>query len=263
LQQAIQGKLVDYNPAPGEKTGAELLADIRAEKERRARELGKKPEAPLPPVTPEEMPFELPEGWVWCRLGDLTYQITDGTHQTPTYTKNGRIFLSAQNVKPFRFLPEKHQFVSEQDYINYINNRKPEFEDVLIARVGAGIGETAVIDRQIEFAFYVSLGLIKPIKTYLNPYFLMTIFNGPYGVKYSKGSIRSHGASAGNFNLERIRAFPIPLPTISVQEQILSRLKYQITKCDNLEQQISILQTKVERLWRSELQQTFKFETNG
>jgi type I restriction enzyme, S subunit len=263
LQDAIQGKLTDCQPAPGEKTGTALLTDIRAEKERRAREAGKKPDKPLPPVTPEEMPFELPEGWVWCRLGDVTYQITDGTHQTPTYTLTGRTFLSAQNVKPFRFLPEKHQFVSEHDYANYISNRKPEFEDVLVARVGAGIGEAAVIDKEIEFAFYVSLGLIKPIKIYLNPNLLATIFNSPYGVKYSKASVRSFGASAGNFNLERIRSFPIALPTITQQQQILSNLAVRLAQCEQLENHILILQAKTERLWKSELQQTFQFESNG
>jgi hypothetical protein len=42
--------------------------------------------------------------------------VTDGTHQTSTYTDSGRIFLSAQNVKPFRFMPEYHRFVSERAY---------------------------------------------------------------------------------------------------------------------------------------------------
>lgn len=87
LQEAIQGKLVDYKPASGEKTGVELLADIRAEKERRAREAGKKPEAPLPPVTPEEMPFELPEGWLWCRLGEVL-DIVSGVQKGKAYNVN-------------------------------------------------------------------------------------------------------------------------------------------------------------------------------
>lgn len=105
LQEAIQGKLVDYKPAPGEKTGAELLADIRAEKERRAREAGKKPEAPMPPVTPEEMPFELPEGWVWCRLGEVASFLGGFAFQSSSY-------VSASNFQVIRLGNVKNDFLN-------------------------------------------------------------------------------------------------------------------------------------------------------
>lgn len=84
----------------------DLLKKIKAEKEKLIAEneikQGKIQEAELQ----DEILFDIPETWVWCKLDDLCYNITDGTHLTPTYTKSGRIFLSAQNIKPFRLCPK-------------------------------------------------------------------------------------------------------------------------------------------------------------
>src|SRR5690606_8564858 len=110
--------------------------------------------------------LSLPSGWQFALLDQIVQYVTDGTHQTPNYVKSGRMFLSAQNVKPFRFMPENHKYVSEEAYQTYILNKKPEKGDILLGRVGAGIGETAVIDQEIEFAIYVSLGLIKTFKEF-------------------------------------------------------------------------------------------------
>lgn len=64
LQEAVQGKLVAQDPK--DEPASELLKRIKAEKAKS----GKK-EKPLPPIKPEEIPFEIPENWVWCRLGDV------------------------------------------------------------------------------------------------------------------------------------------------------------------------------------------------
>ena len=69
LQQAIQGKLTERYPA--DEPASELLKRIRAEKERLIKEGKIKKEKPLPPITEEEMPFEIPEGWEWVRLGNI------------------------------------------------------------------------------------------------------------------------------------------------------------------------------------------------
>ena len=112
LQQAIQGKLTKRDPA--DESASELLKRIRAEKERLIKEGKIKKEKPLPPITEEEMPFEIPENWGWVRLSDVC-NISDGTHQTPHYVEHGVPFISAQNVKPYRFIPEIHRDVSEHD----------------------------------------------------------------------------------------------------------------------------------------------------
>jgi type I restriction enzyme S subunit len=193
-------------------------------------------------------------------LDEISKNITDGTHQTPTYTKDGRIFLSAQNIKPFKFMPEDHKFVSEEAYEDIIKNRKPEKGDILIARVGAGIGEAAVINQDIDFCFYVSLGLVQPFKDYLNTDYLTLVINSPYGVKYAKGNISSKGGSAGNFNLGRIRSFLIPLPPLAEQERIVQKVEELMQYCNELETSIKQSESQNEKLLQQVLREALRKE---
>ena len=100
LQLAIQGKLVEQRPEEG--TAQELYAQIQAEKQRLIKEGKIKKEKPLPEITEEEKPFEIPEGWMWVRLGQL-YPILNGDRgkNYPAKSKlssEGIPFISALNL---------------------------------------------------------------------------------------------------------------------------------------------------------------------
>ena len=168
------------------------------------------------------------------------------------------MFLSAQNVKPFKFMPEIYRCVSEEDYQKYIANRQTEKGDLLLGRVGAGIGETAVVDQDLEFAIYVSLGLVKTFKQFTNPEYLATVFNSPYGVRYAKSNISSGGGSAGNFNLGRIRSFPIPFPPLEEQKEIVATIEKLFTICDELESEINQNKTTVDNLMATVLKEALE-----
>lgn len=256
LREAMQGKLVPQDP--NDEPASVLLEKIKAEKEQliaaKVIKEGKLQEA----ETLEELLFDIPNHWLWCTLDSICKNITDGTHQTPTYTKTGRMFLSAQNVKPFKFMPEEHKFVSEEAYQGYIKNRKPERGDLLIGRVGAGIGETAVVDQDLDFCIYVSLGLVQPFKDFVDSNFLAYVFNSPYGYSYAKGNISSKGGSAGNFNLGRIRSFLIPFPPLSEQKRIVTKLDELMLLCDKLEANIKKSQQQNETLLQQVLREALE-----
>jgi len=241
LQLAVQGKLVPQKPK--DEPASMLLAKIKAEKDRLVKDGKIKKPKPLPAVTTEDMLYELPDKWACLRLESICELITDGTHLTPKYTNEGRIFLSAQNVKPFRFMPENHRYVSEKDYQNYVKNKKAEYGDVLLTRVGAGIGEAAVIDKRLDFAIYVSLGLIKPLKNYLTSEFLVLWLNSPSGRGYSKRNTYGKGVSQGNLNLGLIRNFVIGLPPLREQKRIVAKVDELMGFCDALEAGLSESQT--------------------
>lgn len=257
LQEAVQGKLVPQDPT--DEPASQLLERIKAEKDELIKDKKIKQGKLQNAEVLEELIFEIPETWAWCKLDDICYNITDGTHQTPNYTTSGRTFLSAQNIKPFRFMPEEHKYVSEEAYQDYIKNRKPEKGDILIARVGAGIGEAAVIDREIEFCFYVSLGLIQPFKNYVDSKYLTYVINSKFGIRYAKGNISSQGA-AGNFNLGRIRSFPIPLPPLSEQQRIVAEIERQLAKTKELKANIEANQQATEQLLKALLHGAFAVE---
>ncbi|WP_252347835.1 restriction endonuclease subunit S, partial [Escherichia coli] len=117
LQLAVMGKLVPQDP--NDEPASELLKRIAQEKAQLVKEGKIKKQKPLPPISDEEKPFELPDGWEYIYLNDICSLITDGTHQTPKYTTEGRPFISAQCVKPFKFMPENCRYVSEEDHNLY------------------------------------------------------------------------------------------------------------------------------------------------
>jgi restriction endonuclease S subunit len=162
--------------------------------------------------------------WQHVRLEELCSLITDGTHQTPRYVDDGFTFLSAKNVKPFRFMPEIHRKVSAKDYHSCVARAKPQKGDVLMTRVGAMIGEAAVIDRDIDFAFYVSLAILRPLTSKILPDFLVHWLNSPGGLAQSRRQTLGKGHSQGNLNLKLLRGFGIPLPSISEQCRIVAEL---------------------------------------
>ncbi|MCZ7593681.1 MAG: restriction endonuclease subunit S [Hyphomicrobium sp.] len=174
-------------------------------------------------------------------LGDVCLLITDGTHQTPRYVDDGAIFLSAQNVKPFRFMPEVHRKVSREDFAMYTARNKPVRGDILLTRVGAGIGEAAIIDQDIEFAIYVSVALLRPNLTYLTPEFLVHWLNSPIGRSHSRSNTLGRGHSQGNLNLNLLRSFPVPIPPIERQQQIVTELDALQAKIDA----VKALQTEI------------------
>ena len=255
LQDAVQGKLVEQNKK--DEPASELLKKIKVEKDRLLFEKqikqGKLQEAEVQ----YDIYFQIPSNWQWCKLDELCTNITDGTHQTPTYTSSGKPFISAQHVKPFKFTPDERKFVSEAAYIECIKNKKPEVGDLLVTRVGA-IGEAAIIQFDLEFAFYVSLALIQPLKKYVDSKYIELVINSPYGNLYSKGNISSKGSSAGNFNLGRIRSFLIPLPPLSEQKRIIVKLDRLMQQCNNIEESIKQSASQNEKLLQQVLREALR-----
>ena len=80
LQHAVQGKLVPQNST--DEPASELLKRIKAEKDQLIKDGKIKKEKPFPPITEDEIPYELPQGWEWVKLGDVI-ELTSGQDLTP------------------------------------------------------------------------------------------------------------------------------------------------------------------------------------
>ncbi len=194
------------------------------------------------------------------RLEEVCQVITDGTHQTPRYTDDGAIFLSAKNVKPFRFMPEEHRKVSLEDFRGYTANNKPQRGDVLLTRVGAGIGEAAVIDKDIAFAIYVSLALIRTDHSRLSPEFLVHWLNSPAGRASSHRETLGRGTSQGNLNLKLLRGFLIPVPPLPEQRRIVAELDSLQAEVDALKRLQAETAAELDALLPAILDRAFKGE---
>ena len=91
LQQAVEGKLCEQDP--NDEPASVLLEKIKAEKERLIAEKKIKKQKPLPPISAEEKPFVLPNGWTWCRLGELLTDLKYGTSVPCSY----KVYLSFES----------------------------------------------------------------------------------------------------------------------------------------------------------------------
>lgn len=235
LQYAIQGKLVEQRPEEG--TAEELYEQIQAEKERLIKEGKIKKEKPLSEITEEEIPFEIPDSWKWVRFRDMCSILTCGYASTPTYVskEEGMPFISAKNIKPYNFMPEDHNYISKSLYQKLTQTCNPQLGDILLTRVGAGIGEAAIIDQDFDFAIYVSLTLVKLVNyNLLNNKYVLYWLNSPIGVLSSQSNIFGKNASQGNLNVSNVRNFLFPLPPLVEQERIVEALEKYIPYCQKL-----------------------------
>ena len=118
------GKLVHQDP--NDEPASILLEKITEEKERLIKEGNIKKRKTSPQIEEDSVPHNLPEGWVMTYMQDITKVITCGMASTLEYVDSGKIFLSAKNIKPYKFMPSDHKFVDEETFRKITQNAKPE-----------------------------------------------------------------------------------------------------------------------------------------
>lgn len=226
LQESVSGKLTEKwrQHNPNTTSATELLKEINNTKRMLFHKKENNTNHVDESVKETVVPYELPESWAWVRFQDITQVITCGIASTPTYYPKGKIFLSARNVKPYRFIPENHKFIDEATYKKIIQNAKPELNDILLTRVGAGIGEAAIIDKEVDFAYYVSLTLIKLVPLLIEPKYILHFLNSPSGIKNAVAHTTGKKSSQGNLNVNKVRSFLIPLPPLEEQKIIVKKV---------------------------------------
>ena len=232
LDLAMRGQLTEQLPEDG--NAEELYQQIQEEKQKLIKEGKIKKQKPLPEITDEEIPFEIPENWKWVRLETIVHQITDGTHKTPHYIKTGIPFLSVKNISGGNLDLTDIHYISIEEHNELIKRCNPEKNDVLICRIGT-LGKALRIDTEIQFSIFVSLGLIKTSHQLLSDY-LVNVINSGYGSNWIQ-SVKAGGAMhAYKINLTDLKQMIIPLPPISEQERIISIVEKYLSILDTIDE---------------------------
>ncbi|EJB1258805.1 restriction endonuclease subunit S, partial [Salmonella enterica] len=229
LELAVRGKLVpqDSNDEPA----SELLKRIAAEKAELVKQGKIKKQKPLPEISEEEKPFELPEGWEWARLGVLCKKLTDGSHNPPKVAGNGYPMLSSQNIQNgYIDIENPSRYVSEDDFEKENARTLVQKNDVLLTIVGS-IGRSAVVLDDKSFVLQRSVAVIA---TSLYSHFLSNFFKAitaqNYFIENGKGTAQK-GIYLGQLSL-----MLIPVPALVEQKRISDRLDELMILCDQLEQ---------------------------
>ena len=227
LQQAIQGKLVEQRPEEG--TAQELYAQIQAEKQRLIQSGKIKKEKPLPEITEDEKPFEIPDGWMWVRLRDIVSVLGEGIHGTPSFDESGCFyFINGNNlVKGKVVIKSDTKAVTKLEYEKY---KKPLDKNTILVSINGTIGNYAFYNNEPiilgKSACYFSLinGIDKKYICQL----LTTQLFFDYAVKEATQT------TIKNVSLKAMRMLPVPLPPLAEQKRIVARLEELLPMCEKL-----------------------------
>ena len=227
LQYAIQGKLVEQRPEEG--TAEELFAEIQQEKQRLIAEKKIKKEKPLPEITEDEKPFDIPESWKWVRLKDIITVLGDGIHGTPQFDDTGKyFFINGNNLAKGEIaIKSDTKKVSRKEFEKY---KKPLDKNTILISINGTIGNYAFYNGEPvilgKSACYFSL--INGI----NKEYICRLLNTQHFLDYAVKEATQ--TTIKNVSLKSMRMLPVPLPPLAEQKRIVEKLKQLLPLCERL-----------------------------
>ena len=246
LDLAIHGKLVPQDP--NDEPASVLLERIKAEKERLIKEgkIKKSKKSTKASDTPhyENVPFEVPESWVWCKFQDCM-DVRDGTHDSPKYTQEGYPLITSKDFKNGQFDFSKTRYISEVDYKNIIKRSKVDIGDILYSMIGGNIGSMIYIQHDNYFDMAIkNVALFKPyqnsdISTKYIAYFLES--------KIKEYQAIAIGGAQPFVGLDIFRNTLVPLPPLAEQHRIITEIEKWLALIDQIEQGKVDLQTIIKQ----------------
>ena len=236
LQLAIQGRLVEQRPEEG--TAQELYQQIQAEKQRLIKEGKVKKEKPLPEITEDEKPFEIPESWMWCRLNDIVAK-TVKRGKSPTYIAKSNTLVFAQkcNTKAGYIDLSLAQCLDETKLSKYPEEEFMLNNDIVLNSTGNGtLGRVGIYrnsdnpnGRPIVPDSHVTI-----IRTNIHVdsefVFYALKYYQPYMEKLGSGSTNQTELSAGV-----VKALLFPLPPLAEQKRIVAKIEELLPLVDRYE----------------------------
>ena len=246
LDLAIHGKLVPQDP--NDEPASVLLERIKAEKERLIKEgkIKRSKKSAKTSDTPhyENVPFEVPESWVWCKFQDCM-DVRDGTHDSPKYTQEGYPLITSKDFKNGQFDFSKTRYISEVDYKNIIKRSKVDIGDILYSMIGGNIGSMIYIQHDNYFDMAIkNVALFKPyqnsdISTKYIAYFLES--------KIKEYQAIAIGGAQPFVGLDIFRNTLVPLPPLAEQHRIITEIEKWLALIDQIEQGKADLQTIIKQ----------------
>jgi len=232
LDLAVRGKLVPQDPA--DEPASELLKRVAADKARLVKSGEIKVRKIAARERDEPLEFQSPTGWVLTDLGTVAHKITDGAHKTPTYVENGVPFVSVKDFSGGQLDLSNTRFIPEAEHSVLYQRCDPRRGDILLGRIGT-LGKAVLVDTDVEFSLFVSVGLIRFDHGNINPNFFRLLLNSPF-VKQEFDRIKIGGGTHTNkLNLGDLHTVALPLPPLAEQHCIVARVHELMALCDRLE----------------------------
>lgn len=196
---------------------------------------------------------ELPEGWIWVKLGDITSVLGDGLHGTPQYTEDGEyFFINGNNLDNGRIVfKENTKRVSVDEYKKY---KKPLTDRTILVSINGTIGNLAFYNN--EKVILGKSACYFNISDSINKHYIKLLLSSEYFLRYAVSS--ATGSTIKNVPLKAMREFNVPLPNIEEQEQIVQEIERRLSVADKLQETIDTALAQSESLRQSILKQAFE-----
>jgi len=266
LQLAVQGKLTaDWRTchpelAEGSHHASELLKRIQEEKAQLIKDKKIKKEKALPAITDEEIPYDLPSGWVWCRMGEIGLFERGKSKHRPR--NDSRLF--SDGIYP---LVQTGDVSSAKKNRGIVNTHKSLYNDFGLAQsrmwnkgtlcitIAANIAETGILGFNACFPDSV-VGFTNLVSGEISRYveYFITIMKS-YLEKYAPSTAQK------NINLGILYELKFPLPPLEEQKAIVEKVTALMELCDGLEQEVQHSQEQSELLMKSCLREVFEGES--
>ncbi|MDO8622908.1 MAG: restriction endonuclease subunit S [archaeon] len=248
LQEAVQGKLISQDPK--DEPASELLKKIKAEKDKLIRDGKIKKQKPLDSISEDEIPYELPKGWEWVRLGDICdYGSSDKT-EGKNLKDNVWVLdlediesISSKLIAKIRFLDRKSKSTKNIFYKGDVlfNKLRPYLDKVLVADE-SGVCTTEILP-------------LRVFGNNLNPFYLRWFLKSPSLMSYINSV--TYGMKMPRLGTEDGKKALIPLPPLPEQKRIVEKVDKLIVYCNELEKQVKENQENSEKLVGAVLKESF------
>lgn len=216
LQSAFQGKLTG-ECVPNE-TADDLYQQIQSEKQRLISEKKIKKEKPLPEISADEIPFDIPDNWRWCYVGDLFLHNT-GKAQNSSGSTNGTIrkFITTSNLYWDRFDFTK---IKEMPFTEAELERCTVRKGDLLVCEGGDCGRSAVWNYDEEVCIQNHVHRLRPYQD-VNIFYFYYLF---YLYK-NTGRLRGRGVAIQGLSNEAIHKIIVPLAPLAEQKRIVAKIE--------------------------------------
>lgn len=254
LKDAMQGKLVPQNPK--DEPASKLLDKIKAEKAK-----SKKKEKFLPEIKPEEIPFEIPESWVWCRLGEIAIHSEAGKSfkcEEVEISDNewGVIKVSAVSWDKFQENQNKLYSKSRPNDIS----AKIESGDFLISRANTSelVGKSVIVENITKNLLLSDKTIRFKFSDFALAKFVNLCNNSFYARNYYASMGTGSSPSMKNITREHMKGLIMPFPPLSEQKRIVSKVEELMKLCDELETSVKANQEYTTLLYQTALKEALQ-----
>ncbi len=228
LQFAIQGKLVEQRPEEG--TGEELYRQIQAEKQSLIQSGKLKKEKPLPEITDDEKPFDIPESWKWCYIGDLFQHNTGKALNGSDKSGTPMTYITTSNLYWDRFeLDKLKEMLFTEAEVEKCTVQKG---DLLVCE-GGDFGRSAIWSYDYPMRIQNHIHRLRPYSAICIRYFYYIFYHYK-----NAGIIAGKGIGIQGLSSNALHTLRIPLPPLAEQKRIVAKLEELLPLCDKLKRGI-------------------------